>query len=203
MSGRWPRSTFLRCHGNLPGAVCLRCPVAWATACGALPGDRTPQPGVDYAAAARGVSLGAGTQIPGARSRSDLRSRLFRHDQRHGDGRSKERAPSALAESLRGAADRFHSPRMFGPCDGVESSILASNSAQLFCLLSPIENASLAGEGLARAARDSAARNGIRSGLATGRRTAPPLRTTGRLRPTLLNGCVDRKFQHDPLRPRS
>ncbi len=61
----------------------------------------------------------------------------------------------------------------------------------------------LAGEGLARAARDAAARNGIRRGLATGRRTAPPLRTTGRLRATLVNGGADEKFQHDPPRPRS
>jgi transposase InsO family protein len=43
-------------------------------------------------------------------------------------------------------------------------------------------NASFAGEGLAQATQDSATRNGISCSPATGRRTAPSLRTTGRLR---------------------
>lgn len=38
-------------------------------------------------------------------------------------------------------------------------------------------------EGLAQATIYSAARNGIGRGVATRRRTAPPLGTTGRLRP--------------------
>ena len=49
-------------------------------------------------------------------------------------------------------------------------------------LLSPIENASLIGEGLARATTGAAAGTGTsRSGIAS-RRTAPPLRTTGCLK---------------------
>lgn len=44
-------------------AVCLRCPVAWTTACGALPGNRTPHPRLDHAADAKGVSLGPSTHL--------------------------------------------------------------------------------------------------------------------------------------------
>jgi putative transposase len=57
------------------------------------------------------------------------------------------------------------------------------------------------GEGPARAAIHSAARNGIRRGPATGRGTAPPLRATGRLRPTLLNIGADDVPRRDPPHP--
>jgi hypothetical protein len=36
--------------GDLPGSVCLRGVIACSTPCAALPGDRTPQPGLDDAA---------------------------------------------------------------------------------------------------------------------------------------------------------
>jgi hypothetical protein len=49
-------------------------------------------------------------------------------------------------------------------------------------LLSPIQNASFVGEGPARATARSAARNRAGRRGASGRWTAPPLRTTGRLK---------------------
>src|ERR1700688_951162 len=60
--------------------------------------------------------------------------------------------------------------------------LVTSNPQFVFRLLSPIENASLVGEGLARATTGSAAgARTSRSGI-TSRRTAPPLRTTGCLK---------------------
>jgi len=61
----------------------------------------------------------------------------------------------------------------------VERAVVAPLIAQLFCLLSPIENASLVGEGFTRAKTNSAVGNGTSCGAAAGRWAAPPLRTTG------------------------
>jgi transposase InsO family protein len=52
-----------------------------------------------------------------------------------------------------------------------------------FGLLSPIQNASVLMEGLARAAIDSTAGSRASGGAGPGRRAASSLRTTGRLRP--------------------
>ena len=52
----------------------------------------------------------------------------------------------------------------------------------VFRLLSPFENASLVGQGLARTTIHSAPGNGISRGGVPGRWTAPPLRTTGCLK---------------------
>ena len=54
--------------------------------------------------------------------------------------------------------------------------------ASYFTYYHPIENASLAREGLARATTHSAAGNGTSRGRAAGRWTAPPLRTAGGLK---------------------
>ena len=127
----------------------------------------------------RSVSLESGAEVCAARSRCDLRSRLRRHDERDGHGGSDERAAIALAKSVCGADRRFHSSRMSGPRHRVERAVVAPLIAQLFCLLSPIENASLVGEGFARAKTNSAVGNGTSCGAAAGRWAAPPLRTTG------------------------
>src|ERR1700757_3956146 len=82
------------------------------------------------------------------------------------------------------ASDWFHSAGAPGPCDRVPRKLAPWHHQFVFGLLSPIANASLLGEGLAQATIYSAARNGIGRGVATHRLTAPPLRTTGRLRPT-------------------
>src|SRR5436309_9787065 len=60
--------------------------------------------------------------------------------------------------------------------------LVTSNPRFVFRLLSPIENASLVGEGLARATTHAAVGNGVSRGSAAGRWTAPPRRTTGRLK---------------------
>jgi hypothetical protein len=56
-------------------------------------------------------------------------------------------AQLAVAESLRGTADRFRSARKFGPCDRLESAILASNSTKLLCLLPALPNSSSPSQG--------------------------------------------------------
>src|SRR5882762_1147429 len=63
--------------------------------------------------------------------------------------------------------------------DRAPSNLATTNSHFLFRLLSPMENASFAGEGRTGATSDSPARNGIRRSATPRRRTAPPLRTTG------------------------
>jgi hypothetical protein len=85
---------------------------------------------------------------------------------------SADHAAIALAASVCGAGDWFHSTRVPRSCDRVPWSLVTSNPQFVFRLLSPIENASLVGEGLARATTGSAvgARTS-RSGIAT-RRTA-------------------------------
>src|SRR6266436_7475383 len=65
------------------------------------------------------------------------------------------------------------------PYDRVPCNLATTNSHFLFRLLSPMENASFAGEGRTGATSDSPARNGIRRSATPRRRTAPPLRTTG------------------------
>jgi hypothetical protein len=84
------------------------------------------------------------------------------------------------------------------PCDRVPRKVATSYPSFVFGLLSPIENASLVGKGLARAEIDPAGANGESGGAAPGRRTASPLRTTGRLRDPALDAR-----RRDPLRPRS
>src|SRR5271165_5111514 len=87
-----------------------------------------------------------------------------------------------LGESLRGASDWFHPARVPRSCDRVPRNLAPSNPGFVSRLLSPIENASLVGEGLARATTHAAAGNGVSRGRAAGRWTAPPLRPTGRLK---------------------
>src|SRR6516165_4447348 len=57
---------------------------------------------------------------------------------------------------------------------------LTTNPKFVFRLLSPIENTSIAGEGLAGATSDSAAGNGVRRGVTAGRWVASPLRSPAR-----------------------
>src|SRR5205807_711062 len=105
-----------------------------------------PHRGLDPAADAGSVSLGRGATIRAARSRRHLRKRLRRHDPRYGNGGSAHCAAIPLAKSLCGAADRFHSPRMFGPCGRVESTILAPDSSKLLCLLPALPNSPSTGQ---------------------------------------------------------
>jgi hypothetical protein len=63
-----------------------------------------------------------------------------------------------------------------------ESSLRRILTSYFDYYLSPIEDASFLGKGLTRATSDSTSGNGVRRGGAAGRRTAPPLRTTGCLK---------------------
>jgi hypothetical protein len=91
------------------------------------------------------------------------------------------RVVSALAESLRGTADRFRSPRMFGPFDRMESAILASNSTKLFCLLPALPNASSPSKGRPRVESSGEAGTRAHRSDSSGWRTSPPIPAPGRL----------------------
>src|SRR6202021_4284924 len=58
--------------GDLSGSVCLRGEIACSASCAALPGDRTPQPGVDDAADAGSVPLGPRVQLCSGPPRCNL-----------------------------------------------------------------------------------------------------------------------------------
>ena len=79
---------------------------------------------------------------------------------------------------LRRVRHWFDSARVPGPCAGIPRNVRPSYPSFVFGLLSPIENPSLVGEGLARAESDPAGANGERRGAAPGRRAATPVRTT-------------------------
>ena len=68
-------------------------------------------------------------------------------------------------------------------CDRVPRELATKDAQILFRVLSSIQNASFVGEGLAGAASDSAARNGVGCVGAASRWATPPLRTTGCLKP--------------------
>ena len=120
---------------DLPGSVCVCGTGACSTPRAALPGDGTPDPGVDQAANSGGLSVGAGAAISTAGSRCDLWQGLRRPHPRHGDGGSGHRAASALAESLCGTAGGFHPARMSGPRHRLESTSVTPDLTKLFCLL--------------------------------------------------------------------
>src|SRR4029077_13242208 len=101
----------------------------------ALRGDRTPHAGVDHTADAGSVSLGRGATICAARSRCHLRNRLRRHDPRYGNGRSAYGTAIPLAKSICGTTGGLDPSRVPGPGDRVEREIVASNAAELSCLL--------------------------------------------------------------------
>ena len=84
-----------------------------------------------------------------------------------------------MAKSIRGAADRIHTARMFGPCNRMESMILASNSTKLLCLLPTLPNSSRAGQGHSGVKSRGEARTRAHRGDSSGRRTSPPIPAPG------------------------
>src|SRR5437016_1755679 len=103
---------------------------------------------------------------------------------RRGRGALNPDGPLWLLRHITGIATKwFDSARVPRPCDRVRRKLATSYPSFIFGLLSPIENTSLIRQGLARAEIDPAGANGESRGTAPGRRAAPPLRTTDRLRP--------------------
>src|SRR4029453_9682453 len=98
----------------------------------ALEPNGTPDGGVDRTTASRGFSLGRGAALFDPRSRCDLRKRGWRHDQRHGNRSRSHRSAISLVKSIRGTADRIHSPRVFGSRHRLERELVAPHSAKLF-----------------------------------------------------------------------
>jgi hypothetical protein len=86
-------------------------------------------------------------------------------------------AAGYLAPAVAECIFHFDSPLIEQP------SLASSYPSFVFGLLSPIENPSLPGQGLARAAIDPAGAHGEGRGAAPGRGAASPLRTSGRLKP--------------------
>jgi hypothetical protein len=89
-----------------------------------------------------------------------------------------EGAAVALAKSLCGTADRFHTAGMSGPRDRVESSIVAPHPAKLFCVLSQRTYALIVGQRRARAQSRGTAGTWARGRASAGRRFAPPIPAT-------------------------
>lgn len=96
-------------------------------------------------------------------------------------GRLRRYTNTPLGTKDRSGHDRFHSPRMFGPCNRMESTILASNSTKLLCLLPTLPNPSRAGQGHSGVESSGEARTWTHLGDSSGRRTSPPLPAPGRL----------------------
>src|SRR4030095_4612531 len=105
---------FHGADGHLSGAVRFPRVVARSATHPALEHYGTPDGGVDRTTTSRGFSLGRSPALFDPRSRCDLRKRGWRHDQRHGNRSRSHRSAISLAKSIRGTADRIHSPRVFG-----------------------------------------------------------------------------------------
>ena len=162
-------------------SVCLRRATARATPGGALRGDGTPHAGVDHTADAGSVSLGPGATICAARSRCHLRNRLRRHDPRYENGGSAYGTAIPLAKSICGTTGGLYPSRVSGPRYRVEREIVATNSAQLFCLLSAVPNAFSLGQRCPGAQGSGTAGTGARGSDSTGRGITPPISATRRL----------------------
>ena len=109
----------------------------------------SPHRGMDRAADSGGLSVGDGPSIPAARSGRNLWQGLPGLCEGDGRRRGQDRAAEPLAESFRGAPDRFHSPRVLGPCDRLQRAIAEATPTIVRRLLSPFSNASLARQGCA------------------------------------------------------
>src|SRR5258708_27454365 len=103
-----------------------------------------------------------------------------------------------------GAADRIHSPGMFGPCNRMESTIVVSNSPKLFCLLPALPNSSGAGQGRSGVESSGEARMRAHRSNSSGRRTSPPLPASGRLeivgprRCSFRSSCKPKQYPRGP-----
>jgi hypothetical protein len=109
-----------------------------------------------------------------------------------------------MVKSVRGAADRIHSPGMFGPCNRMESTIVVSNSPKLFCLLPALPNSSGAGQGRSGVESSGEARMRAHRSNSSGRRTSPPLPASGRLeivgprRCSFRSSCKPKQYPRGP-----
>src|SRR5215469_10054208 len=100
--------------GHLSGAIRFPRVVARSATHIALEHNGTPDGGVDRATASRSFSLGGSAALFDPRSRCDFRERNWRNDQGHGHRSRSYGSAISLAKSICGAADRIHSPRVFG-----------------------------------------------------------------------------------------
>src|SRR6266576_7020124 len=99
----------------------------------------------------------------------------------HGYRRSCLKSFQPMAESVRGAPDRIHQARVFGPRDRPRRAAPPARASQIYGLLSRGANTSVAREGLAHAPTYSGVDGRARGGVRGSRWVAPSVRATGRL----------------------
>ena len=104
------------------------------------------------------VSLGDNPSIPAARPGWNLWQGLPGLRESDGRRRGQDRTAEPVAESLRGAPDRLHPPRVFGPRDRLQRGITEAYPAIVRRLLSQFPDSSLARQGRACNEGCSAAR---------------------------------------------
>src|ERR1700722_11731376 len=86
-----------------------------------------------------------------------------------------------MAKSVRGAADRFHTARMFRPHHRVECKIVAPDSEKLFCLLPALPNPFGVGQGRSGVESRGEARKRAHRRDSSTCRTPSPIPTPRRL----------------------
>jgi hypothetical protein len=96
----------------------------------------------------------------------------------YGNGESAYGTAIPLAKSICGTTGGLYPSRVSGPRDRVEREIVATNSAQLFCLLSAVPNAFSLGQRRPGAQSSGTAGTGSRGSDSTGRGITPPISTT-------------------------
>jgi hypothetical protein len=142
---------------------------------------------MDRTADSRSVSVGRSAPVLDPRSRCNLRKRSYRSRERHGHKGSGHGGAIALAKSIRGAANRIHSPGVPGPRDCVEREVVAADPPKLLSLLRQIAHTFSLGQRCAGA--ESCPQAGERSYCrnSCGGRTSSSIRTTCRLTGLLRN----------------
>ena len=96
----------------------------------------------------------------------------------YGNGESAYGTAIPLAKSICGTTGGLYPSRVSGPRDRVEREIVATNSAQLFCLLSAVTYAFSLGQRRPGTPGSGTAGTGARGSDSTGRGITPPISTT-------------------------
>jgi hypothetical protein len=141
---------------------------------------RAPHLRVDRPAAGRSLPRGLRSPMAAARPGQHLRRSSAAADRqpRHHRGRGESAQP--VAESLRGARDRLHSPRVSGPRDHPQRQASPPHASRVSRLLPSEPHASRPEQGRARR-QAGVCRCRTDHRLAGGRRLASPLRSSGRV----------------------
>ena len=150
---------------------------------------------MDLAADPRSLSVGLGAAVSNPRPGRCIRS--FGPLDRDGDrgGRGHHGATKPVAESVCRAPDRQREARMSGPRDRLERTASETDPCFVPRLLSPIPNASFAGQGHPRGTIGPTRWRRKDLGVSTGRRAPSSVRAARGLKPLGVNrrGIGDRR----------